>query len=118
LWSDSLRNDLPISALETVSSGGGTVLGLGIEYCKRYLTEHSSFFIISDFQDDLAQWLAAARDIPCRKTAIAYTKTGHDTSFEAWFSAIGSNADYHRRTVEPSEFTAMFDVVLIRGKLL
>jgi hypothetical protein len=114
-WSDSLRDDVPLSALRTVSSGGGTVLGKGIEYCKQYLGEDSSFFIISDFQDDLCDWLDAAKDIPGRKTAIGYGKAGRDISFEQWFSAIGSSAAYRKRPVEPREFCAVFDAVLIRA---
>jgi hypothetical protein len=114
-WSDSLRDDVPLSALKTVSSGGGTVLGKGIEYCKQYLGEDSSFFIISDFQDDIGDWLAAAKDMPGRKTAIGYGKAGRDVSFEQWFSTVGSNAGYRKRPVEPREFCAVFDAVLIRA---
>jgi hypothetical protein len=114
-WSDSLRDDEPLSGLRSVSSGGGTVLSGGIDYCKRYLTESSSFFIISDFQDDLGDWLTAAKSIPGRKTAIGYGKMGRDVSFEQWFTAVGSNADYRKRPVEPGEFCAVFDVVLIKG---
>jgi hypothetical protein len=114
-WSDSLRDDVPLSGLQAVSSGGGTVLARGIEYCKQYLTENSSFFIISDFQDDLGDWLTAACGIPGTRTAIGYAKVGREVSFEQWFTAVGSNADYHRRPVEPHEFCAVFDVVLIRS---
>jgi hypothetical protein len=114
-WSDSLRDDVALSALKTVSSGGGTVLGKGIEYCKQYLGEDSSFFIISDFQDDIGDWLNAAKDIPGRKTAIGYGRAGRDISFEQWFSAAGSNAGYRKRQVEPREFCAVFDAVLIRA---
>jgi hypothetical protein len=115
-WSDSLRDDVPLSALKTLSLGGGTVLGRGIEYCKQYLGEDSSFFIISDFQDDICDWLEAAKDIPGRKTAIGYGRVGWDLSFEEWFSALGSSAAYRKRRVDPREFCAVFDAVLIRAK--
>ncbi|MDR0452426.1 MAG: VWA domain-containing protein [Treponema sp.] len=115
-WSDSLRDDVPLSALRTVSSGGGTVLGKGIEYCKQYLGENSSFFIISDFQDELCDWLDAAKDIPGGKTAIGYGRVGRDVSFEQWFSALGAGAAYRKRQADPREFCAVFDAVLIRAK--
>jgi hypothetical protein len=115
-WSDSLRDDVPLSALRSVSSGGGTVLGKGIEYCGQYLGEDSSFFIISDFQDDICDWIDAAKDIPGRKTAIGYGRAGRDVSFEEWFSAIGSVSPYRKRQVDPREFCSVFDAVLIRAR--
>jgi Mg-chelatase subunit ChlD len=114
-WSDNLCADRAITDIHSIPSGGGTILADGIEYCKRYLTESSSFFIISDFQDDLGEWLEAGRELPCRKTAIGYANVGRNVSFEEWFSRIGSNGDYRRSPVEPKEFCKVFDTVLIRG---
>lgn len=111
-WSDSLCTDVSLDELEGVRTGGGTRLAEGIRYCKRYLDEHALFFIISDFQDDLAAWLDEARDIKGRKTAVGYGKTG--LSVEAWFSLTGSNGDYRKRPVDLKRFIEVFDMVLIR----
>jgi hypothetical protein len=114
-WSDNLCSDRPITAVRDIPSGGGTILADGIEYCKQYLNESSSFFIISDFQDDLAEWLDAGKDLLCRKTAIGYANVSRNVSFEEWFAQIGSNADYRRRSVDVKEFCKVFETVLIRG---
>jgi hypothetical protein len=123
-WSDSLCSDTSLADIGAVSSGGGTMLGAGIEYCKRYLGERSSFFIISDFQDDLNDWLAAARDLPCEKTAVGYGRFSRESSwgghstFEEWFSAIGSNANYRKNPVDIRRFVSVFDTVLLRDDVV
>jgi hypothetical protein len=114
-WSDNLCGDRAITDVQNIPSGGGTILADGIEYCKQYLNDNSGFFIISDFQDDLADWLEAAKAIPCRKTAIGYGNVGRTVSFEEWFAHAGSNADYRRTPVDAKEFCAVFETVLIRG---
>ncbi|GHU09831.1 hypothetical protein FACS1894151_08410 [Spirochaetia bacterium] len=114
-WSDSLCSDTSLADIGDFKSGGGTVLGAGIEYCKRYLNEQSSFFIISDFQDDLNAWIDAARNLNCQKTAVGYGKSRWESSFDAWFSAIGSNADYRKNPVDIRRFVSVFDTVLLRG---
>jgi hypothetical protein len=113
-WSDSLCSDTTLADIGAVSSGGGTVLGAGIEHCKRYLNERSSFFIISDFQDDLNHWISAARDIGCPKTAVGYGRLSGDASFEQWFYAVGSNANYRKTPVDIRRFVSVFDTVLLR----
>jgi hypothetical protein len=113
-WSDSLCSDTTLADIGVVSSGGGTVLGAGIEYCKRYLNERSSFFIISDFQDDLNHWISAARDLGCPKTAVGYGRLSRDASFEQWFYAVGSNANYRKTPVDIRRFVSVFDTVLLR----
>ncbi|MFP3041002.1 VWA domain-containing protein [Treponema primitia] len=117
-WSDSLCSDTSLADIGAINLGGGTVLGAGIEYCKRYLNERSSFFIISDFQDDLNDWISAARDLGCQKTAVGYGRFGRDTSFERWFSAIGSNADYRKNPVDIRRFVSVFDTVLLRDDVV
>ncbi|MDR3356447.1 MAG: VWA domain-containing protein [Spirochaetaceae bacterium] len=112
-WSDSLCSDTPLDKLEKLASGGGTVLASGIEYCKRYLDEHASFFIISDFQDDLSAWLGAAKGIRARKTAVGYAGDGRRANIGRWFSRAGSNAASHTPEVTLAEFASVFDVVLI-----
>ena len=111
-WSDTLCTDVSLEDLQGIHTGGGTRLAEGIRYCKRYLDESSPFFIISDFQDDLAAWLDEARDIKGRKTAVGYGKTGSPA--EAWFSRVGSNGDYRKKPVELKKFIEVFDTVLIR----
>jgi hypothetical protein len=113
-WSDSLCSDTSLADIGAVSSGGGTVLGAGIEYCKQYLNERSSFFIISDFQDDLNEWIDAARTLRCEKTAVGYGRLSRESSFEQWFSAIGSNANYRRNPVDIRRFVSVFNTVLLR----
>ncbi|AEF84776.1 hypothetical protein TREPR_3072 [Treponema primitia ZAS-2] len=117
-WSDSLCSDTSLAGIREISSGGGTMLGAGIEYCKRYLNERSSFFIISDFQDDLNDWISAAKDLGCAKTAVGYGRMGRESSFEQWFSAIGSNASYRKNPVDIRRFVSVFDTVLLRDNLV
>ncbi|GHV79735.1 hypothetical protein AGMMS49944_15260 [Spirochaetia bacterium] len=117
-WSDRLCSDTTLADIGAVSSGGSTVLGAGIEYCKRYLNERSSFFIISDFQDDLNDWLGAARDLGCEKTAVGYGRLNRESSFEQWFSAIGSNANYQKNPVDIRRFVSVFDTVLLRDDVV
>jgi hypothetical protein len=119
-WSDSLCSDMPLSGLRKFTSGGGTVLAAGIEYCKRYLDGDAAFFIVSDFQDDLAGWIRAARDIKARKTAVGYADgdgqgaESRRQGFGEWFSRAGSNANSHGTEVTLKEFSATFDAVLLR----
>ncbi|MDR1257289.1 MAG: VWA domain-containing protein [Spirochaetaceae bacterium] len=118
-WSDSLCSDMPLAGLRKFTAGGGTVLSAGIEYCKRYLDGEAAFFIVSDFQDDLAGWIRAARGITARKTAVGYANGGSGTAerrqdFCEWFSRAGSNADSHGTEVTLKEFSAVFDAVLLR----
>ncbi|MDR2802893.1 MAG: VWA domain-containing protein [Treponema sp.] len=111
-WSDSLCSDRHISGMLNFTAGGGTVLAAGIEYCKKYLNENSSFFIISDFQDDIGDWIRAAKGIKVRKTAVAYAE-GSRAGFSEWFAMVGSNADSHKSEVTVKEFSAVFDAVLL-----
>ena len=118
-WSDSLCSDVPLNELDSIQTGGGTLLANGIRYCERYLDTESAFFIISDFQDDLAQWLNAARDLPGRRTAIGYGKTGRQTgdsgSLAEWFALVGSNGDYRKEAVSLENFVRVFDTLIIRN---
>jgi hypothetical protein len=113
-WSDSLCQDAPLDEINNFTSGGGTILAPGIEYCKKYLSENASFFIVSDFQDDLSDWISAARTIRARKTAVACAADS-GLNFTEWFSRAGSNANSHTEEVTPREFTAVFDTVLLRA---
>jgi hypothetical protein len=117
-WSDTLCSDSSLADIGNINGGGGTVLGAGIAYCKQHLNERSSFFIISDFQDDLNDWIAAARDLACPKTAVGYGRLNRDASFEQWFSAIGSNANYRKNPVDIRRFVSVFDTVLLRDDLV
>jgi hypothetical protein len=117
-WSDSLCSDTSLADIGGVSSGGGTVLGAGIEYCKQYLNERSSFFIISDFQDDLNEWIDTARPLRCKKTAVGYGRLSRESSFEQWFSAVGSNPNYRRNPVDIRRFVSVFDTVLLRDDVV
>jgi hypothetical protein len=117
-WSDSLCSDTSLADIGTVGFGGGTVLGEGIEYCKKYLNERSGFFIISDFQDDLNDWIDAAKELGCKKTAIGYGRLGRGSSFEQWFSAVGSNANYRKHHVDIRRFVSVFDTVLLRDDIV
>jgi ribosomal protein L20A (L18A) len=94
------------------------MLGKGIEYCKQYLNERSSFFIISDFQDDLNDWIGAARNMVCEKTAVGYGRLNREATFEQWFSSIGSNANYRRTPVDIRRFVSVFDTVLLRDNIV
>ena len=113
-WSDSLCSDTSLAEIGAISSGGGTVLAAGIEHCKQYLNERSSFFIISDFQDDLNDWIGAARSLGCSKTAVGYGRLNRDATFEQWFYAVGSNANYRKSPVDIRRFVSVFDTVLLR----
>jgi hypothetical protein len=113
-WSDSLRGDIPLSEIHHVIAGGSTVMADGIEYCKKYTDDNSSFFIISDFQDDIGDWIRAAKDIKGRKTAIAYDYLETKVCFERWFSIVGSNSNYKKEQVSLNDFSAVFDTVLLR----
>ncbi|MDR2344381.1 MAG: VWA domain-containing protein [Spirochaetaceae bacterium] len=112
-WSDSLCSDTPLNELEKLTAGGGTILASGIEYCKKYLNENSSFFIVSDFQDDIGAWISAAKNINTRKTAVGYAGPGPRVKLSEWFSRAGSNADSHRAEVTLKDFSAVFDMVLL-----
>jgi hypothetical protein len=114
-WSDSLCRDTPLNEITNFTAGGSTILTPGIEYCKKYLGENASFFIVSDFQDDLADWIRAARSIRARKTAVACTAADSGLNFTEWFSRAGSNANSHTEEVTPGEFSAVFDTVLLRA---
>ena len=117
-WSDSLCSDTSLAEIGAVRSGGGTVLAAGIEYCKRYLNERSSFFVISDFQDDLNDWIGAARNLGCSKTAVGYGRLNRDATFEQWFYAVGSNANYRKNPVDIRRFVSVFDTVLLRDDVV
>ncbi|MDR2796320.1 MAG: VWA domain-containing protein [Spirochaetaceae bacterium] len=112
-WSDSLCSDTPLNELEKLTAGGGTILASGIEYCKKYLDENASFFIVSDFQDDIGDWISAAKNINTRKTAVGYAGPGRNLKLSEWFSRAGSNADSHRAEVTLKDFSAVFDLVLL-----
>jgi hypothetical protein len=117
-WSEDLCSDTPLNEDYKFSVGGSTLMASGIEYCKKYLNENSSFFIVSDFQDDLGDWIRAAKYITARKTAVAYddgTYAGirRRARFSDWFRSAGSNADYRKTEVTLKEFTAVFDTAMI-----
>jgi hypothetical protein len=114
-WSDGLCRDAPLEKINSFTAGGGTILAPGIEYCKKYLGENASFFIVSDFQDDLGDWIRAARNIRARKTAVACTTSNTRVNFTDWFSRAGSNANSHTTEVTLDEFSAVFDTVLLRA---
>ncbi|GMO31477.1 MAG: hypothetical protein Ta2F_06940 [Termitinemataceae bacterium] len=116
-WSDYLISDTNFNDLSGIRSGGSTMLSGGINYCKRYLTEESAFFLISDFQDDLEDWIKCAKDIKAKKTAIGYTNAVSSVSFAKWFSGIGSNSDSHRAELSVKQFTDVFDTVLLRSSV-
>jgi hypothetical protein len=119
-WSDKLRSDTSLGDISAsgrcgaISPGGGTVLGAGIEYCKQYLNRESGVIIISDFQDNLNDWIAAAQNLDCKKTAVGYGRLSRETSVEQWFSVIGSGADYRKTPVDIRRFLSVFDTVLLR----
>jgi guanylate kinase len=104
-----------LDKLQNVRAGGSTILSGGIEYCKKYLNDYSSFFIVSDFQDDLEEWIKHAKNIKAKKTAVAYANIANKISFSHWFSMIGSNSNSHRAVTGIKEFSAVFDTVLIRS---
>jgi hypothetical protein len=117
-WSEGLCSDTPLNEAHKFTSGGSTLMASGIKYCKKYLNENSAFFIVSDFQDDLGDWIRAAKDIKARKTAVAYddgryADTKQHASFSDWFSSAGSNANYRKTEVTLKEFTAVFDTAMI-----
>jgi hypothetical protein len=117
-WSDSLCSDTLLNESDNFAAGGGTLMARGIEYCKKYLTENSAFFIVSDFQDDLGDWIRAAKSIKARKTAVAYViekqaSGAGRVNFQNWFASIGSNADYRRPEVTLREFSAVFDAAIL-----
>ena len=112
-WSDSLCYDTPLNELLKLTAGGGTILASGIEYCKKYLDEYSSFFIVSDFQDDIGGWIMAAKNIRARKTAVGYAGPGPRVNLSEWFLRAGSNANTHTTEVTLKEFSAVFDMVLL-----
>jgi hypothetical protein len=117
-WSEGLCSDTPLNEAYKFTSGGSTLMASGIEYCKKYLNENSAFFIVSDFQDDLGDWIQAAKDIKARKTAVAYddgryADVKRRKSFSDWFSSAGSNANYRKTVVTLKEFTAVFDTAMI-----
>jgi hypothetical protein len=114
-WSDGLCSDTPLEGINNFTAGGGTILAPGIKYCKKYLCDNASFFIVSDFQDDLGDWIRAARNISARKTAVACTAADARLNFAEWFSRAGSNANSHTTEVTPAEFTAVFDTVLLHA---
>ena len=116
-WSDSLCSDTSLNELLKLTAGGGTILAPGIEYCKKYLDENSAFFIVSDFQDDIGDWIRAAKNIRVRKTAVGYAGSGHNLRLSEWFSRAGSNANSHTTEVTLKEFSAVFDMVLLRPSL-
>jgi hypothetical protein len=118
-WSDGLCSDTLLNGAGKFTAGGGTILAGGIEYCKKYLNENVSFFIVSDFQDDLGGWIRAAKGIRARKIAIAYdcadyTGGAKRMCFSDWFGSAGSNANYRKDVVTLKEFTAVFDTAMIR----
>jgi hypothetical protein len=113
-WSDRLCSDTFLGDIKTAPSGGGTALGGGIEYCKRYLNRDSVFFIISDFQDELNDWIKAAGDIRCEKTALGYGRISREKTLEEWFSAAGSNGNYRKNPVDIKTIASVFNTVLIR----
>jgi hypothetical protein len=111
-WSANLVDDTDIFDIKPVSGGGGTLLADGIEYCKKYANDDSAFFIISDLQDEIADWIKNAQAMNARKTVIAYNKTGEPMSVEKWFSRVGSNADYRKEEVSLAEWSRHFDTFL------
>ncbi|MDR0685155.1 MAG: VWA domain-containing protein [Spirochaetaceae bacterium] len=112
-WSDSLCSDTPLNELLKLTAGGGTILASGIEYCKKYLDEDSAFFIVSDFQDDIGDWIMAAKNIRARKTAVGYAGPGPRVNLSEWFLRAGSNANSHTTEITLKEFSAVFDMVLL-----
>ncbi|GMO25120.1 MAG: hypothetical protein Ta2B_04600 [Termitinemataceae bacterium] len=112
-WADYLCADLDLNSLEKIQTGGGTLLFEGIDYCKKYLCEDSHFFLISDFQDDLEQWIKSAKIIDAKKTAIGYYSGKVKKTFYEWFCGIGSNSDSHRVQTSIKEFSSVFDTVFL-----
>jgi hypothetical protein len=112
-WAANLVDDTDIFNIHKVIGGGGTLLAAGIEYCKKYTGDNSSFFIISDLQDEIADWIESAKTMYARKTVIAYNKFGETMSATQWFSRAGSNADYRKEEVPLSEWSRHFDTLLV-----
>ncbi|MDR1230410.1 MAG: hypothetical protein LBK61_03290 [Spirochaetaceae bacterium] len=112
-WAANLVDDTALFNIHSITGGGGTVLADGIEYCKRYTGDNSAFFIISDVQDEIADWIERAKTMNARKTVIAYNKFGETMSAAQWFSRAGSNADYRKEEVPLSEWSRHFDTLLV-----
>jgi hypothetical protein len=112
-WAADLVDDTDIFKINKVTGGGGTQLAGGIEYCKKHLTDNSVFFIISDLQDEIADWIKSVKTMNTRKTVIAYNKYGEPMSAERWFSRAGSNADYRKEEVPLAEWSRHFDTLLV-----
>jgi hypothetical protein len=111
-WSTELVEDTALFGIKKFAGGGGTSLAGGIEYCKKYIGDDSAFFIISDLQDEIAEWIEIAKTMYARKTVIAYNKFGTSMSAEQWFSRVGSNADYRKEEVLLAEWSRHFDTFL------
>jgi hypothetical protein len=45
---------------------------------------------------------------------VGYGRLGRDASFEQWFYAVGSNANYRKSPVDIRRFVSVFDTVLLR----
>jgi hypothetical protein len=112
-WAANLVDDTSIFGIHKITGGGGTRLADGIVYCKKYADDNSAFFIISDLQDEIADWIESAKTMNARKTVIAYNKFGETMSAAQWFSRAGSNADYRKEEVPLSEWSRHFDTLLV-----
>jgi hypothetical protein len=112
-WAANLVDDTDIFSIHKIRGGGGTQLADGIEYCKKYTGDNAAFFIISDLQDEIADWIERAKTMNARKTVIAYNKFGETMCAAQWFSRAGSNADYRKEEVPLSEWSRHFDTLLV-----
>jgi hypothetical protein len=49
---------------------------------------------------------------------VGYGRLRRDETFEQWFSAVGSNANYRKNPVDIRRFVSVFDTVLLRDDVV
>jgi len=103
---------------KAVYAGGGTEIANGIKYVKDkgYLKKKTDkLFIISDFQDSLEYWVAAAKELPGIKYAIGYNVTSKEDCEQ-----IFDRGGYHRSDSSDSfknSWNKTFKTVFITEKI-
>jgi hypothetical protein len=112
----SVQKDITVDKLKEggkTFSGGGTEIANGIKYAAKYMKKKTDkLFVISDFEDDLSEWVDAAKKIPGKKYAIGYNVHNADKIDTSYVMRA-----YYNNNKGAEAFVKTFNVMIISEKM-
>ena len=114
-----VSDEIMSARTKSVYAGGGTEIANGIRYVKEkgYCKKKTDkLFVISDFEDDLNNWVEAARDLPGIKYAIGYNVNSEKDCERKFEHSSGRNGNENEfKNAWNNTFKTIFIVEQIRN---